>query len=298
MRSLLISLLLRWLGWLPLPVSRALGRGVGTLLYRLPNREQATARVNLSLCFPELADAERERLLRQTLRENATTILEMPAAWRRGSDFWRARIDVQPGLTEAIRERLALGRGLIYAAPHLGNWEVGLHYLTSLGPTTAFYRPPRESAVEDFMLSGRRRAGAKLAAITSQGIRALYQALSAGEQIAVLPDQQPKRAGASGAFGAFFGVPALTMTLLARLARKSQAPVLFIYAARMPDGRFCMHGMPASAAVASADPEEAVTALNADIERCVRLFPAQYQWTYRRFLAQPQGGRHPYKTRR
>ena len=80
--------------------------------------------------------------------------------------------------------------------------------------------------------------------------------------IAVLPDQQPKRAGAAAAFAPFFGVPALTMTLVSRLAENRGAPVLFAFAARLPDGRYRAYWVPADPEIASTDAETAAAALN------------------------------------
>ena len=43
-------------------------------------------------------------------------------------------------------------------------------------------------------------------------------------------------------FAPFFGVPALTMVLLSRLARSTGATVLFAFAERLPrGGGFCLH---------------------------------------------------------
>ncbi|MEJ2575214.1 MAG: lysophospholipid acyltransferase family protein [Gammaproteobacteria bacterium] len=295
MQSRLIALLIGLLGRLPLSLVQRFGRALGWLLYRIPNREQLNARVNLALCFPDWSAEARERLLRETLRENATTLLEIPLAWRRGWDFWHQRLSVEPEVGALLREARAEGRGVILAAPHLGNWEVGLHYLTQVAPTTAFYRPPREPALEAFMLAGRARAGSKLAPIDARGIRLLLKALGAGEQVAILPDQQPRLDGSSGVFAPFFGIPALTMTLVSRMAAKSGAPVVLVYAARQADGGFLFCGRRAGNRVAAADLVDAAAALNAEIEQCVRRFPAQYQWTYRRFRTQPEGAANPYR---
>lgn len=294
MRAALLSLLLRLLAALPLPAVRALGRGVGGLLYRLPNREQRNARVNLALCFPELDARERESMLRRVLRENAVSLLEMPGAWMSEPAVWLPRIEVGNAVAE-VRKLLASGKGLIIAAPHLGNWEVGIHFLSSIAPITVLYRPPRQRDLEQVMVRGRSQNGARLVPTTPTGVRALQAALARGEMIAVLPDQQPKTAGAAAAFAPFFGVPALTMTLVGRLAAKSGAPVLFAFAARRRDGGYQAHWLTADAGIAAADPQVAAAALNRGVERCVRLCPEQYQWTYRRFEARPDGAPSPYR---
>ena len=75
------------------------------------------------------------------------------------------------------------------AAPHLGSWEVGVHLLAQVAPTTALYRPPREPALADSMLAGRGRCGARLVPTDGSGIKALYQASIAGVEIG--PSSEP-----------------------------------------------------------------------------------------------------------
>ena len=52
----------------------------------------------------------------------------------------------EDGFIEACAEHVARGHGLIIALPHLGNWELIAYRVTRAGPTTARYRPPRQSA--------------------------------------------------------------------------------------------------------------------------------------------------------
>ena len=293
MRAALVAFLLRLIAALPLGAARGLGRALGGVLYRLPNRERRNARVNLRLCFPELGEEARDVMLRGALRENAVSLLEMPGAWAHEPEVLLPRIEVGSA-ADRIRKLLAAGKGLIIAAPHLGNWEVGIHFLSSIAPITVLYRPPRQRELEEVMVRGRSRSGARLVPTTPTGVRALREALRRGEMIAVLPDQQPKRPGSAAVFAPFFGVPALTMTLLGRLAAKSGAPVLFAFTARRADGRYQFHWLESEVGIASTDPVTAATALNRGVERCVRVCPEQYQWTYRRFAARPGGAPSPY----
>ncbi len=294
MQSLLLRILFAVLAALPLPVIRSLGRFGGNLAFRFADTERRNAEVNLRLCFPELSAPERTLMLRDALRENMTTLLEMPKAWHKGPDYWAPRIDVN-GADDAIRTHLAQGKGLILAAPHLGSWEVGSTWISTIAPTTTLYRPPRRSALEAIMVRGRSQSGAKLVPTTPTGVKALYRALTDGEMVAILPDQQPKEAGAAGVFGPFFGHPALTMTLVSRLARKTGAPVMFLFLARQSGGGYRWHYLDAHPAIAAADSATAVAALNRGVEACVRQYPTQYQWTYKRFQKQPGGALNPYQ---
>jgi KDO2-lipid IV(A) lauroyltransferase len=119
--------------------------------------------------------------------------------------------------------------------------------------------------------------------------------------VGILPDQQPK--AGDGEFAPFFGVPALTMTLLPRLAARTDAIVLFAWCERIgadPDTgapRFALHIDPAPAELSAPDPVTGVHALNAAVEAIARRDPAQYQWTYKRYTLQPPGSgeRNPYR---
>ena len=297
MRDTLVLFALRLLAALPLSVIQALGWCVGSLAALIPNRERANAEVNVALCFPQMGKTERRRFVRRALIENARTLLESPRAWLRDPDRLLEQVDPQDG-ARRIGELLAHGKGLIFAAPHLGNWEMGVHFLTRTTPTTVLYRPPREQVLEAVMVHGRGRDRAEIVPTDAGGIRALYQALGRGEAIAVLPDQQPKEESGAAVFAPFFGVPALTMTLLPRLARKTGAAVLYVYVERLRWGRgFRMHWLEAPEGIAGADPAAAATALNRGVENCVMRCPTQYQWTYRRFKSRPDGAPSPYRRR-
>ncbi|HDK38628.1 MAG TPA: lipid A biosynthesis acyltransferase [Thiolapillus brandeum] len=296
MKTRLLRFFIRFLSVLPLPLLRILGRGIGWLAYRIPNRELNNARTNLELCFPQWSTSDREALLRDTLKENAITLLEMPAVWYGSTDAWLQRLDMGTVPNE-IRALMQQGKGVVVAMPHLGNFEISAHFFGSIGKATGLYRPPRKEGLESVMLEGRNRPGQnRMVATDRQGIKALYQALAEGELIVILPDQQPKTAkGGGGVFAPFFGVPALTMTLVNRFARKAGAPVYFISFVRTySKPEYKVIGHLAGEAIGDKDAEVAATELNAGVEKLVQQFPAQYQWTYRRFQAQPDGA-NPYK---
>lgn len=296
MQTRLLRYFIRFLSVLPLPLLRALGRFIGWLAYRIPNRELNNARTNLQLCFPQLDETRREQMLKTTLKENAITLLELPSVWYGDTEAWLKRVDMG-GVKEEIRALIAQNKGVIVAMPHLGNFELGVHFFGAIVKATGLYRPPRKEGLESVMLEGRNRPGQnRMVATDRQGIKALYQALGQNEVIVILPDQQPKTAKAGGAvFAPFFGVPALTMTLVNRFARKTGAPVYFLAFVRTGSNPpYKAIGLQAGDAIADKDAETAAIELNAGVEALARQAPEQYQWTYRRFQAQPDGV-NPYK---
>ncbi len=296
MQTRLLRFFIRFLGILPLPLLRTGGRFVGWLAYRIPNREQENTRTNIDLCFPDLSVEEKEALIEETLKENAITLLEMPAVWYGETQAWLSRLDMGR-VPDEIRALMQQGKGVVIAMPHLGNFEISAHFFGAIGKATGLYRPPRKEELESVMLEGRNRPGQNRMVPTDRhGIKALYEALGNGELIVILPDQQPKTAkGGGGVFAPFFDVPALTMTLVNRFARKTGAPVYFIAFVRTGGKpEYKVIGLLAGEDIVSRDAEKAATELNAGVEKLARQYPAQYQWTYRRFREQPDGS-NPYK---
>jgi KDO2-lipid IV(A) lauroyltransferase len=156
------------------------------------------------------------------------------------------------------------------------------------------YRPPRQQSFDAIIRDSRQRTGTRVVPTDAQGIKALFQSLKQGEVVGILPDQDPRDAG-SAVFAPFFGVQANTMTLISRLAAKTGAAVIFTFAERLPSGQgFRLHLMPAPPQIADPDPQRAAAALNAGVEACVRMAPAQYQWSYKRFRSRPAGERGLY----
>jgi KDO2-lipid IV(A) lauroyltransferase len=138
------------------------------------------------------------------------------------------------------------------------------------------------------MTAARERFGATLVPADTAGVRALFKALRRGELLAILPDQEPRYG--NGLFSPFFGIPAYTMTLLARLAQQTGAPIFITYAERLAGGAgFQLHFLPLVPCTAETPVEEIAAAVNAGIEACVRRLPHQYQWSYKRFKTRPAG---------
>jgi KDO2-lipid IV(A) lauroyltransferase len=86
------------------------------------------------------------------------------------------------------------------------------------------------------------------------------------------------------------------MVLVGRLARKTGAAVIFSFAERLPGSAgFRAHWVEAPEGIDDPDPVRAASALNLGVERCVRRCPEQYQWSYKRFQARPEGEPEVYR---
>lgn len=285
------------LGHLPWPWLKRLSDLLAWGWLTLNARESRVARRNLELAYPELGAAERERLHREILYSTTRQTLEMLRIWTHPAPANLARLTRHgQALYDAA---LAAGKGVIVAAPHFGNWELLNQWLSERGQIAIVYRPPDSVARDGFLQIV--RAADNVTQVRAEGpaVRQLFKVLKAGGAVGILPDQQPKMG--DGVFAPFFGLPALTMTLVNRLAERTGATVLYAWCERTGPGlEFALHVEPASPLLADPDPVVAATALNAGIERVARRDPAQYQWTYKRYTLRPPGSGepNPYATER
>jgi KDO2-lipid IV(A) lauroyltransferase len=289
-RERLVALFIDAVALLPLRAAHGLGWLIGYLLAKIPNKQRRNALVNIRLCYPNLGEAEAVAFRDRSLLEYGKTYAEIAFLWRRPVARVLASVRESDGLEHLERKD---GKGVIVLSPHLGAWELAGLYLSTQGPTTTLYKP--QPVGDSLIRQARARGGADLVPTDQQGIRRLLQALRRGDYLGILPDQEPK-ADRGSVFAPFFGVPAFTMLLVSRLARKTGARVVYLFAERMPRGRgYRLHCLPAPEGIASEDDLTAANALNLGVERCIGVCPEQYVWAYKRFRSRPDGGAHPYR---
>lgn len=283
-KTIIVKSLLRVLSWIPLPLLHKLADVFGALAYALPTETRRVTLINLQRAFPELGQRERRRLARRSIQETLKAGFELGHMWYGSVDHVMSLIAGVQGKAY-IDDALASGRSIIYCSPHLGNWELMGLYVSTLAPLTTLYKPPKLTGLNDLIAGARSRGGAELVATDRAGVVKLTRALQQGASTGILPDQQPRE---GGVFAPFFGHQAYTMTLVSKLAARTNAIVLFTFARRLPAGSgFELICMPADPDIANADTTLAAAALNRSVEACVRLAPEQYQWEYKRFRKRP-----------
>ena len=110
---------------------------------------------------------------------------------------------------------------------------------------------------------------------------------SEGEALAMAPmmlgafDQVP--GAGEGVWSTFFGKPAWTMTLAARLAAVKGVRVIYTWAERLPRGEGYVFRLQAPAEALTGDIDTDVAIINREVERMILQCPQQYLWGYNRY---------------
>jgi KDO2-lipid IV(A) lauroyltransferase len=190
----------------------------------------------------------------------------------------------------------AAGHGVIFFAPHAGSFELAPQALAELfGPVTAMYRPARQAWLARLMQSSRLRPGLLAVPASLSGIRQMHRALKGNGAVALLTDQVPPEG--LGVWTSFFGKPAYTMTLAARLALQSGAVMLPVRTLRLPRGLgYSLEILPPLVGLNTSPPPDlpqAVRLVNQAIEALVLSQPGQYLWGYARYKTPRQEASKP-----
>ncbi|CAL63065.1 Putative acyltransferase [Herminiimonas arsenicoxydans] len=268
----MLVLLFRLLSYLPLPILHAMGSAFGWAVYLASPTYRRRLQENIHQAgFGDHLSA--------AIAESGKNVLELPFVWCAAPE--RVLKTVQIKNWDIVQQAHADKRGIIFLTPHLGCFEISAQAAAAQIPLTVLYRPPRQAALKPLIEDARARHNLALAPANLSGVRTLFKVLKRSGAIGLLPDQVPQNG--EGVWADFFGKPAYTMTLPAKLREMSGATMILAFAERLPRGKgYILHFQSFNMAD-GLTPEQQVRAINAAMEQLIRMCPAQYFWSYNHY---------------
>ena len=277
---------------IPEKVALFLGARIGDILRLLLPNKVRIMRENLALSDLSSGKGSSGRILGRKIFRHfgilGAEFLRLPVL---SDDMVRQRVSIE-GLSH-FNEAYARGNGVILLSGHIGNWEMSLRRidLEAPGKVHPVIRRIKNPVVHKFVDDHRRRYGKGESILADLGVRPLVKALSKGDILVVLLDQN---AGlGEGEFVPFFGRQACTYSSLAKLSLLLGIPVLPASSHRRPDGTHHATIHPPIFPVPDLPPEDGVRILTSlytrAIEEMIRPHPEQWIWMHRRWKTRPPG---------
>jgi len=280
-----VAIFFLWLlHFFPLALLNPIGQGVGLLFYALGRERREVARTNLRLCFSELSEPERERCVRQHFRAFGRSFLERGILWWSSAARLKrlVRIDGEAHW-QAVR-----GKPAILLAPHFVGLDMGGSRLSLEVQVASMYSKQKNPLVDRLLLQGRRLFNTPRLFSRQDSVRSVVKAVRDGTAFYYLPDMD--FGARDSIFVPFFGVPAATITGVARLARLAKAPILQAVTRQLPGSEGdVLTVYPAWENFPSDDIAADTRRVNAFIEERVLEMPEQYYWLHKRFKTRPEG---------
>ena len=283
MRKLILKLSLKAIAALPLALVQVIGASMGILAYVGSKQYRSFFRPQYETV---VSDHKLPFKLWSAIRASGMLFSDSLWIWRNPQKALKL-VEVQDwGLVESA---ISEGHGLVMLTPHLGGFEIIPRVLAQYFPATILYRPSRQEWLNEVVEEGRAYPNMHFVPTNLNGVRQMSRALTRGEAIGILPDQVPS--GGEGMWVSFFGRPAYTTPLPARLANRNNTPVVMFTAKRKGIGKGWLMQATRLAPL-SKDATIAAAQINVAIENAVLVAPEQFIWSYNRYK-HPAGAELP-----
>ncbi|GIU21690.1 LpxL/LpxP family Kdo(2)-lipid IV(A) lauroyl/palmitoleoyl acyltransferase [Shewanella sp. MBTL60-007] len=271
---------------LPYAIQIRMGKALGRIAIGLMKKRRNTIERNLELCFPEMSDAERKKLIKQNIENTGLALFETGMAW-----FWpEARVakHVTVEGMEHIDKLKAEGRGALLVAVHSLNLELGGRAFGLFNSGMGVYRPNNNPCFDYFQLKGRSRGGHTL--IHRKNVKFMLESLNNGAFMWYAPDHDYGRRRST--FAPLFAVEnACTTTGTSILVEGSDCAVVPLVMVRNDDnGHYTLTiKEPLIDQFPKGDEQAGARFINKIVEASIMDAPSQYMWLHRRFKNRPDG---------
>lgn len=246
------------------------------------------AQTNLALCFPQWSAAQRETLLQSVAFESALSFFNRLRSWSIGESQLRRMVEVE----NLSHLRLAMARGpVILLCPHFVGMEIAGMRLNLETPLVLVYQPDPDWGINELRIRARERFGGGLSTARGSSLRPVLANMRKGLPLLLAPDLDLGLD--SAAFAPFFGIPAATSRMTARIAAAVGATVLPVSIKRVRRDEHLLTIHPPLTELCGevlADTRRVNTA----IENLIRAAPDHYYWDHPRFATRPPGESSPY----
>jgi KDO2-lipid IV(A) lauroyltransferase len=291
-RSALLRAAARLLSVLTPGPALAIGMLVGRLAWWLAPANRRLMLEHLAVAFPERSEAERRAIARRSLVHLGQVAMEVVTLRRRREPI-EAYVSIAPGGEEVVRRAMARGRGLVFAAGHIGNWELLARRLAVVAqPNAVIAKASPDAWVNDAIAKLREEGGLTTLWREDRATgRELIRLFRRGGALGILIDQDTR---VQGTFVPFFGRLAYTPRAVGDLALRFGAAIVVVSSHRrgpQPGSGHELEIVELAYDAQPADPEAEVARITAAAvviqEEAIRRHPEEWVWMHRRWKTRP-----------
>ena len=263
---------------------------ISTKMYKLFKTYKIT-KINIKIAYPDLNISNIELLSKLSIREMIISGYETIYCWGRppsSSNSMIFKVENNFLYKELINKK----QGLISIAFHNRSVDMLITWINCQTPTVSLYKQIKNKYLNSFVKNKRQRNKSLSVETSISGVRKIYKALKDNKVIAFAADQVPQRG--MGEYIKFYNRDAYSTTLVQSLAKKTMAPVVYLYM-KSNKNNFLSICIKACSDDIYDDSKHKLL-INHDIEKMINERPIDYSWEYKRFKKSQAGVLDPYKT--
>ena len=287
--SLILNGLVGLLALIPIRAGQFLGRMLGRFLGIAAVGPMKSSLNGLRMVFGDrMSEEQLRKLNRRVVLHFAQMLFEVPHIFK--LNVYNLHRYVYFENEEVMEEALARGKGCFFLTGHFGNWELMSAATTLRFQTSgiAVARPADFAPVEELLMRLRTRFGTEIIP-KKKAMKKLLMGTRKNKAMGILLDQNVD--WYEGVFVPFLGQPACTNKGLALIAMKTGAPVIPVFSARQPDGRYRVVFEKEVDLIRSgskiSDTEENTALFNRIINKHIYWYPEQWFWFHKRWKTKP-----------
>ena len=238
---------------------------------------------NIKICFPDLSDAEKALLAKESFIETFVSGYETLQSWARpihisGKKIFRIE-------NNYLISQNTNKNGLAIIAIHNRSVDMLLKWINSKTNTTTLYKKVKIKYLDKFVRKQREENNNEVYETNINGVRKIFKAFIDNKVVCLAADQVPKRG--MGEYIKFFNTDAYTTTLAASMVYKTKKPAVFICMNSFENNRLGITIYPSNESIYN--DSEYKLSINQSIEDLIKINPKDYSWEYKRFRRSPSG---------
>jgi len=274
---------------LPLSFIDWLAYRLGDIAARKNKKRFNIVKTNLTLCFPDIDEAEIEQMVSENFRAQFRSLMHYFILWWRPVSTVKSRIHATG--FEQIEHYQQQGKQVIVLLAHSVGLEFAVAALSMNYPSAGPYKRLRNPVIDWAVAGGRLRFGKAIGGnlfTRDDGLRPLIRESRSGKVLIYLADED--LGAKNSVFVPFFGMQKATIPVLGRLAKSCDAVVLPCISCYEPvKQHYAVRLLPKIEALPSGSDKQDSISMNKALEQLIELCPVQYLWTLRYFQTRPLG---------
>ncbi|WP_257668244.1 lysophospholipid acyltransferase family protein [Parapedobacter tibetensis] len=256
------------------------------LLYYVIGYRRQVVYENLTNAFPDKTHKERMEIARKFYRFLPDLIVE--AIKMRSMSAKEVNKRMAYRQPEELERHFELGKDIIALTAHYGNWEWGIHKISvsTKNPALIIYKPLSNKTINEIYNRIRSRFGAIMVPM-KQTLRKVLEYRNRPHISVFVADQTPSYTE-SDYYVQFLNQNTLVFMGAEKIARKTNAPVIFCHIDRIKRGYYCCTFTTLVENPAETAEHEVTDLYNKFTEDIIRNKPELWLWSHRRWKRKPK----------
>jgi len=254
-------------------------KSVAYLLRTFGNIRRKIADKNLEVCFPELDELDRSKILNKHYLHLGASIFQSLKAWvLNNENFKRLLINLDEFDLDELKKS---SQGDLILIPHTTDLEITGRVAAMMFNVNAMAKKQKGRLVNNFIFSSREKYFKQI--LFPNEVLKSMRLLQKGENLLYLPDQD--YGYDHSIFVPYFNIPTLTVKFPSIAKKRTGCKIYFLY---LEDIKNRYKIILKKIDMSGENLYEDLALLNQEIEISIREQPERYLWIHRRFKHRPK----------